>query len=514
MKTPQVLAVVGFLRRIMYSPPDVGFALSRINLTAPTRTRVFTAPLEPKLSRSWPQHLDLPIERRWDLFGLGLCPVTKQAPRRWRRRFREANIIACLQRCDTYAGCRTVSFSQEREDCILSYDRCREADLTRHVSYATFIPASLDDLSPLVGLERWPMGGGKVGDPETVHLFASTSPRVDQLWNLFAGSIRLAQDPVVVLRQHLPHADTTNKTRERMKIPWPHLDEDYVAMHKRDRLKITSLARTLWTCFSLGIRRAVVSDVDVQVFPGWTDTVKACTTRAHICVTQQPGSWFERKQPVNSGFIAFQVNSVSLSLVLRLAAQYENEFLYTNMRKVRLEQEVLASFLFDHCHGLWAIFSPAQVAIFVDPVPEQVLRVKVQHACGSNVGSRPMSMYRTRRLYYSLLPFCLSRHISGPQHPCCDLHGWERSPYDLAAANLPPFRMEATFGPGLGLPYGALGGQASDDDYDMWKWVVECQSLKMDNIYAWTLAYPMDEFLQGRSCMAHHSVCLDSGSQR
>merc|ERR1719203_1163970 len=151
-----------------------------------------------------------------------------------------------------------------------------------------------------------------------------------------------------------------------------------------------------------------------------------------------------------------------------------------------LEQDMLSNFLFDHASGLWAVFHPELVSLFIDAIPMQVLRVKVQHACGSRAGSKTLSLYRTRRLYYSLLPLCVSSDHSGPQHPCCVLHGYERSVFKTEALRLPPFVRGAIYGPAWGnSAFGVMGDlhTAGDAVFDFW--MVHCEEMRKERMLAW-----------------------------
>lgn len=481
----------------------VGFAVSPLNATSgPTSAsrwrppggaaveRIFTAAW-PRRAIVWPEPSLLPVERRWELLGLGLCPTVKGSPRRWRRRLREPILFSCLEHCSSHPLCRSVAFSQQREECVVSGDACAASSLSWHVSYATFVAAG--DTEAPAPLEIFAAGQSGASDSgnEAPHVFASASPRMLPLWKIFFESLRLAGDQAIVHLHNESDGDTVNASRS--KRPWPFYDADFIAMRRRDRTKVGYMARAIWTSLARGARHAVLSDVDVQVFPGWLQVTQACTATANVCVTQQPGVFNERRKPFNSGFIAFRVDLVTMSLVLRLAAMYENQFLDSNPRKGLLEQEVLSNFLFDQAVGLWAVFHPSLVSIFVDTIPFQVLGVKVQHACGSHAGSRPHSLYRARRLYYSLLPLCLSAGRSGPQHPCCALHGYQRSVFRPDFPTLPPFLWGATYGPVPGMPLSVMG----DSDFEVWKPV--CEQVREERMYVWTLEHPLEDFLEGKA---------------
>merc|ERR1712039_575965 len=59
----------------------------------------------------------------------------------------------------------------------------------------------------------------------------------------------------------------------------------------------------------MGHRAAVISDTDVEYFPGWLSTVSNClSSGADICAGQQPGWDNERRDNLNPGFVAIRCN--------------------------------------------------------------------------------------------------------------------------------------------------------------------------------------------------------------
>eukprot|EP00930_Biecheleria_cincta_P044568 TRINITY_DN30667_c0_g1_i1.p1 TRINITY_DN30667_c0_g1~~TRINITY_DN30667_c0_g1_i1.p1 ORF type:complete len:507 (+),score=58.69 TRINITY_DN30667_c0_g1_i1:58-1578(+) len=479
--------------------------VSSVNRTIPShdhRNKVFTARYLPHRV-SW---LELDsrdafgtAEMQWDLLGLGLCEFTSGS-RRWvLRRFREVVLSVCLLKCSVDPRCHAVSFSQSRGECIMGREVCSPDDLSKHVSFATFVPQNEEEHNSEFKLIDV---GSSDRHPTAQRIYASSSPRVAPMLNAFLSSLRLAADGASLLLHEATFDDVPAITG-----PWPASQDDFVHMRNRDHRKINLLVKSVWDSYTAGKPSMVLSDVDVQVFPGWSELVTACTRQVHICLTLQPGMFKERSFPFNSGFIAVRTDATSVPIILDLAASYEVPFLMPANELASsypLEQDVLSQHMFDRGAGLWAAFNPQVVSIFVDSIPKNFMRVKVQHACGSAAGSRLLSLYRTRRAYYSLFPLCQTTGVSGPQHPCCVIHGYQRTPFHSELPSLPvlpPFAVETLYSRDVD----AVPSEAEEiksillsDDDQVYYWMQHCHDLRHERMGEWQSDNPEGEFLQWR----------------
>mmetsp|Transcript_28290 Transcript_28290/g.87967 ORF Transcript_28290/g.87967 Transcript_28290/m.87967 type:complete len:229 (-) Transcript_28290:48-734(-) len=214
----------------------------------------------------------------------------------------------------------------------------------------------------------------------------------------------------------------------------------------------------------------------------------------------------ERRFPFNVGFVAFQVDAVSLDFALNLGAHLEPTLLVTDddllVKHYPLDQEIMAGYIFQQGPAFWAAFSPELVRIFLNTLPFEIMKVKVQHACGSAGGDRMKSLYRTRRFYYSLLPLC--RHGLGPEHPCCLIYGHQPDVFLSGHFHMAPFLRGSIYGPlddrralanfaekqALRL----LGADARQELFWSWK----CEMIWHERMKEWQLEHPEEDFMQGR----------------
>lgn len=319
--------------------------------------------------------------------------------------------------------------------------------------------------------------------------------------NAFISSLHLAGDHAILM---LHNASETLRAEGPV---WPATNRDMADMRLRDLEKVNLLVRAVWYGLASGLFHVVVSDVDVQLFPGWSEVTRGCASESHICIMQQPGVYGERNYPFNSGFMALRPDWLCLETLLDYAAEFEPQFLLPEdvlSKHYILEQEVLSQYLIDRGDGLWGAFNPEIVRIMVEiwSIPVDVLKVKVQHACGSAATNRLKNMYRARRLYYSIYPICLSSNASGPEHPCCMILGHRRSIYESHLPRLPPFYHGSIFGISQRQPddpdhflactiHEMPGGDA--EDHASWRY--SCDELMKLRGLQWQLENPEEEFL-------------------
>ena len=191
----------------------------------------------------------------------------------------------------------------------------------------------------------------------------------------------------------------------------------------------------------------VVMDLDVQVFPGWTDTLRRClepkeakeeeeegaaavgTAGADVCFLQQAAFGDRRLQQVNSGVLVFggqegqealsrlsRVGSFLHALVARLQAQEVLARLLPDAEPVNFEQ-LQMNYILKHIRQhvedggrkvvRWGIYSPlvAYAGMFLT---HAILTDTVHHATASNVHlkSKIRFMDASKLLVQDLKTFC------------------------------------------------------------------------------------------------------------
>lgn len=423
-----------------------------LSARSPNTYKIFTSQTVP-VSRDHVRHQALPLEKQWGLLGLGLCPTSTE-PAPWPPQRRQGlSLLGCLAACSAKGSCSLVSFSQRRRECILRADTktCAHDDLHWHVSFATFVSPS--DAEEAVPLTRMEVGGAHVrqgwSPEEAMHVFAFVSPGFLGMFNAFFRSLEQANDHAVLFLHNQSVEDYVPLNSNRTSWGTP------TDQRGRDYHKTSLMVRAVWESFRAGARQALLSDIDIQLFPGWAELVRGCTAAAPFCLGQQPGLWPERARPFNSGILAMRSDMATLELVLDLLAQYEPQLYWEDPGKepkfYHLEQDVISQYLFERGPRLWGVFNPQLVkhGDYVWDAYVPFLKLKVVHVCASSTTHRKKlnSMQSIRRAYYGMSGICMSEAQSGPQHPCCLLFGYQRSVFTPEVPDWPPYMVGSHFGP-------------------------------------------------------------------
>eukprot|EP00929_Paragymnodinium_shiwhaense_P079892 TRINITY_DN41650_c0_g1_i1.p1 TRINITY_DN41650_c0_g1~~TRINITY_DN41650_c0_g1_i1.p1 ORF type:complete len:502 (-),score=65.63 TRINITY_DN41650_c0_g1_i1:32-1537(-) len=388
------------------------------------------------------------LRRDLDFVGLGLCPGNRPI----RRSFGVDAAKSCLQSCVEEPLCQVVSFSKRRGECLLGQKPCGTADLKLYAGYATFVfrrrlqkPVDIID-SYDVAIEADPLAAQKE-PPVPLYVIGSESYAV--FIEEFIAGLQLAGDATTLrifnssAELSVKHAFKEQSEKERPDaVVWFHDN-----MWRRDKEKWDLVMRAVWENVGKGEQLAVFSDLDIQLYPGWTELLRGCTAAADFCLGQSNGYYIIRTRPVNSGFIAIRTTEATLHLVMEFTAEYERQ--WTSIREKWngfLEQEVVSQFIAQNTHRLtFAFFNPEMVQ---NSQAKPLMRVRMQHVVSSsNSRSKKLAAIRVgRKMYHATYQLCLRGVLQGPQHPCCDYAMYSRSAFRTDWLDAPPFLVGGTYG--------------------------------------------------------------------
>lgn len=172
-------------------------------------------------------------------------------------------------------------------------------------------------------------------------------------------------------------------------------------------------------------RRALISDTDVEFFPGWLATMFRCLgSSVDLCAGQQPGFDKERRDQLNPGFVALRGN-------LRTQLLFKSLLRYRNLEGIQ-RSEV---FTFNYAIKMhppakggpsWAVFHPEVVVTGIQGMEIRILRIRIHHAATGHVPHRVKmkAVQRLRRLQFRLRGYCTLLGAGRfPAHPVCFLGG-------------------------------------------------------------------------------------------
>jgi len=266
----------------------------------------------------------------------------------------------------------------------------------------------------------------------------------------------------------------------------------------------------MWDSFARGVQCAIFSDVDVQVFPGWTELPCSCVVQTPFCFTSRPGLFVERTKPINSGFIAMRGDFAALSIILDVMADMDAQFaaspseLAENRVYCRNEQDVMSELFANKFLSMASLFSPEIVHCGMDYGPRETLKLKVHHAASSDGMPKPEALYHIWAKYYSFSEICLNTAMLGPPHPCCFLFGQQRTVFESPSPAMPPFSRNIyglmVFNPDWGgpnwQPQFSFPHTSHAYNSQTANWCMEYHEILKE---AWVERYPFKEFVLGKT---------------
>lgn len=246
--------------------------------------------------------------------------------------------------------------------------------------------------------------------PPQVALYSQWSPSYLMTLAWMLRSLRLAGDGVrVVLRQVW---DTRNVTSGDQFSWGPTGYERQRAVRAR---WFESVVKANWD------RTAVISDTDIEYFPGWLETVGDCLdSDVDLCVGQQPGWDGERHDGLNPGFMALRCGD-------RTRKMFETMLGYGNIDgQSKAELWTFNHALHTHPPNMggprWAVFHPEVVVTGIKGMEIRILRVRVHHAATGQISHKhkEKAVQRIRALQFRLRKFCMRLDAGRfPVHPIC-----------------------------------------------------------------------------------------------
>lgn len=272
-------------------------------------------------------------------------------------------------------------------------------------------------------------------------------------------------------------------------------------MERRASVKFNLLVRAVWEGLGSAQPNAVVVDIDIQFYPGWAGLVGKCTAVAPLCLGQQEGLFARRSRLVNSGLFALRSDVTLLELMLDMMAHFEPQW-SGHSNTASLDQDVVSQFLFQKGSGMYAFFNPGMVVNGL-AAPLQVLSVKIHHACYSSTNHQEKLLYlaRLQKIYYAMLPLCVTGDEFGPQHPCCVLYGYRRRPLESDLRELPAFVAGNFFG---------FAGANRSAHRRVRGWNNRCHEIMIEREFFWQQDNPFTEFTQEYRMLDHSfSKCRD-----
>lgn len=169
------------------------------------------------------------------------------------------------------------------------------------------------------------------------------------------------------------------------------------------------------------LRAAVISDTDVEYFPGWLSSVQSClASGADLCLGQQPGWQAGRRDNLNPGFMALRGGERTLRLFEGMPEYGDHDGL------PRSELYTFNHYLNTHpaAEGgpRWAVFHPEVLLTGLRGMEIRALRLRIHHAATGSVPhqTKALAVQRVRASQFRLRKFC-ARMGAGryPAHPVC-----------------------------------------------------------------------------------------------
>jgi len=259
--------------------------------------------------------------------------------------------------------------------------------------------------------EGWEVRACDVGGPEPeLAVYSQWSPSYFMTLAWMLRSLRLAGGPVrLVLRRVW---DTRNVSSGDQYSWGP---SGYQRQRSVRAEWFQSAVRANWR------RPAVLSDTDVEFFPGWLTAVRRCLAGGpDLCVGQQPGWEDDRRDNLNPGFVALWGNE-------RTRRLYETMPSFGNLDGIpRSELFTFNHYLNTHPAAkggpVWAVFHPEVLLTGLRGMEVRVLRLRMHHAATGSVPhqTKAQAVQRVRASQFRLRKFCpLAGAGRFPAHPVC-----------------------------------------------------------------------------------------------
>merc|ERR1712232_657157 len=139
--------------------------------------------------------------------------------------------------------------------------------------------------------------------------------------------------------------------------------------------------------WGVGDEVVLLSDLDIQLFPGWAELVRGCIAAVPFCMSQQPGYYSKRTRPLNGGFFAIRAGLPSLKLLLDLVGEFEKTWVSAGDHHVGIRQEIVGQYFFERV-------APTRFAFFNPEIVMSTqwsninLKIKAYHVADSVFGSK------------------------------------------------------------------------------------------------------------------------------
>ena len=348
--------------------------------------------------------------------------------------------INCWTDGKTFDECCSLS-RNAREPCWqpmeqASFEKCCVDTVFQNCSEA----CGTGDRPLLAGITKPMCAGGWVihacnvgGTFPQMTMYTQWSPSYIGFVSQFLGSLQRAGDPVrVVLRRVMDSRNVSTGVQ----MDWGEFSQDEqwvvdggdqfefgLTGYERQRSVRSRFFRTIIHANWHGV--AIVTDTDVEYFPGWLEVAQRCIRTVDICGGQQAGWYDERRDFMNPGFLVLRGNERTLRLFSTML-EYRQEGMI-QLSEVMTFNRYLNTYPAHVGGPRWACFHPEVVLTGSQSLGPRPLRVRVFHiATGiGSLGTKDRVARNASDTYLLLRQFCPGSSTKGrfPAHPVCLLAG-------------------------------------------------------------------------------------------